>query len=90
MIHIVGLLKEKGEALGDTEDDVNILGTADVNEKPIFSDRATENHADDGFGCRSDVHGATESSASQWAEPAFAQLGGPALQIGSWLAEIQV
>lgn len=66
-----------------------MLETADVNEKPIFSDQATEEHENDWFGWRSAVYGAIESFASQQAEPVFAQLGGPGLQIGSWLAEIQ-
>lgn len=51
---------------------MDILETAGVDGKRIFSDPATENSADDWFGYRSDVHGATESLASR-------QLGGPAL-----------
>lgn len=51
---------------------MDILETAGVDEKPIFSDQATENSADNWFDYRSDVPGATESLASQ-------QLGGPAL-----------
>lgn len=71
---MLGFPRKRGtlrDLYGDTDDAV-ILVTAGMAEKPIFSDQATENPADDWFGYRSDVRGTIESLVSQ-------QLGGPAL-----------